>query len=55
MWDWERYNPPGLLVGPLPHRISPNGCWVPDYRHPGVADRVKIEVDFTVDQEPPRH
>lgn len=47
---WEYFNPPGLLIGPLPHRKSfyPN-TWVPDYRHPGVARRIAVEVDFIED------
>ena len=50
MWTWPRYNPPGLLIGPLPHRPAPSGGWVPDYRHPGVAERIAVEVDFIEDQ-----
>ena len=34
-----------LLIGPLPHVRSPRGYWAPDYNHPGVAERVRAEVD----------
>lgn len=40
-------NEAGLLVGPLPHVRTPSGHWAPDYRHPGVAARVRAEVDLT--------
>lgn len=51
-----RYNPPGLLIGPIP-RIKNvkiiNGkesiWWVPDYSHPGVKERIAIEVDMIED------
>lgn len=49
-WAWPRYNPPGLLVGPLPYIKTRFGGWVPDYHHPGVTERIKIEVDFIEDQ-----
>lgn len=42
--DWDK----GLLIGPLPHH-KPRNYWVPDYRHPGVAARVKVEVDMVMD------
>lgn len=45
VWEWPRFNPPGLLIGPLPH-INRGWCFVPDYRYPGVAERIRIEVDF---------
>lgn len=51
MWDLPRYNPPGLLVGPLPYVKRPSGCLVPDYRRPGVAERIIIEVQHDLDQE----
>lgn len=41
--DWDK----GLLIGPLPHH-KPRNCWVPDYRHPGVTARVKVEVDMVL-------
>jgi hypothetical protein len=50
-WTWPLYNPPGLLVGPVPYVRSPSGGWVPDYRHPGVRLRIAVEVSFIVDQE----
>lgn len=50
IWDWPRYNPPGLLIGPLPHKRSRYG-FAPNYSYPGVAERVSVEVDFVVDQE----
>jgi hypothetical protein len=45
---WATY-PSDLLVGPLPHKLSPNGYWMPDYSHPGVARRIGVEVDFIED------
>jgi hypothetical protein len=51
VWTWPRYNPPGLLIGPLPYRRTPSGGWAPDYRHPGVAERIRVEVSFIVDQD----
>lgn len=54
-WTWPCYNPPGLLIGPLPYIKNPSGRYAPDYRHPGVAARVRVEVDFVVDQEPYRN
>ncbi len=45
MWTWPKFNPPGLLVGPLPH-VNRGWCFAPDYSHPGVAQRVRVEVDF---------
>ena len=45
MWTWPKFNPPGLLVGPLPH-VKHRNYFVPDYRYPGVAERVRVEVDF---------
>jgi len=45
-WLWPRYNPQGLLVGPLPFKGN-----APDYSHPGVAERVRIEIDFYMEQE----
>jgi hypothetical protein len=50
-WTWPRYNPPGLLIGPLPHRRTPGGNWVPNYMHPGVALRIQVEVDFIEDHK----
>ena len=50
-WLWPRYNPPGLLVGPLPHKRNPFGRWSQDYSHPGVAQRIQVEVDFVCDQD----
>lgn len=49
-WLWPCYNPPFLLIGPLPHRRSPSGGWVLDYDHLGVAERMRVEVDFIEDQ-----
>jgi hypothetical protein len=49
VWEWPRYNPPGLLIGPLPHVKNSRGNWVPDYSHPGVKERVRVEVDFVED------
>lgn len=43
---WSLFDRPGLLIGPLPYRRSKAGSWVPDYRHPGVAERIAAEVDF---------
>lgn len=51
-WLWLRYNPPGLLIGPVPHVRTPGGNWAPDYSHPGVAERIRVEVDFIEDQVP---
>ena len=34
-----------LLIGPLPYIRSPRGVWAPDYNHPGVAERIRAEVD----------
>lgn len=48
-WDWPRYNPPGLLIGPLPMIKRPSGWYAPDYSHPGVAERIKVEVDYVED------
>lgn len=48
-WDWPKYQ--ASLVGPLPHILRPSGCYVPDYSHPGVADRVRVEVDYIEDME----
>lgn len=46
-WEWPRYNPPGLLIGPLPHvHGMTSNTWVPDYSHPGVSERVRIEVGW---------
>lgn len=50
VWTWPRYNPPGLLIGPLPYRRTPGGNYAPDYRHPGVAERIAVEVSFIEDQ-----
>lgn len=50
LWTWPRYNPPGLLVGPLPYVRTPGGNWAPDYSHPGVKERIRVEVDFVEDQ-----
>lgn len=50
-WLWPRYNPPGLLIGPLPHLRTASGGWVADYSHPGVAERVRIAVDFIIEQD----
>lgn len=50
-WDWPKYNPPGLLIGPVPSKRSPCGYWVPDYSHPGVGLRVRVEVDYVVDMD----
>lgn len=49
-WQWPRYNPPGLLIGPLPYKRSPRGDWVPDYSAPGVKQRKAVEIDFHEDQ-----
>ena len=49
LWSTPRFDPPGLLVGPLPYKRSPSGCWVPNYNHPGVAQRIRVEVDFVED------
>jgi hypothetical protein len=54
MWQWPGFNPPGLLVGPLPYKKSYYGkdgawVWVPDYSHPGVAERIALQVDFYED------
>lgn len=49
IWASPYFNPPGLLVGPLPKKRSPGGCWAPDYSHPGVAERVALEVEFIED------
>lgn len=51
LWTLPRYNPPGLLVGPLPYVKRPSGWYAPDYRHPGVRERIAVEVNFTMDQE----
>lgn len=48
-WLWPRYNPPGLLIGPLPARRTRSGGWAPDYSHPGVAERIRVEADFIID------
>ena len=48
-WLWPRYNPPGLLIGPLPHKRNPQGRWIQDYSYPGVALRIIVEVDFVED------
>lgn len=47
-WHWPRYQAP--LVGPLPHVRTPGGNWAPDYRHPGVKERVRAEVDYVEDE-----
>ena len=47
---WELYDLPGLLIGPLPHH-KPRNYWVPDYRYPGVRERVAAEVDYVVDMD----
>lgn len=47
--EWERYDRPGLLIGPLPMKPAPGGGWVPDYSHPGVKERVAALVDFVED------
>lgn len=49
IWNWPCFNPPGLLVGPLPYKRNCFGRWVVDYSHPGVAQRVAIQVDFVED------
>lgn len=43
MLDWPRYNPPGLLIGPVLYIYDADGYGVPDYSKPGVADRIAIE------------
>lgn len=48
VWRWPRFSPPGLLVGPLPHKRTPSGDWVPDYSYPGVANRIALEVEFVI-------
>lgn len=45
-WQWPRYNPPGLLIGPVLYKDN-----VPDYSRPGVAERIRVEIDFDLDQE----
>lgn len=50
-WLWPCYNPPGLLIGPVPYIKNPSGWYRPDYRHPGVAQRIAVEVSFIIDQE----
>lgn len=47
-WNWPRYNLPGLLIGPLPY-IKPRNYWVPDFSHPGVRERIEIEVTYVED------
>lgn len=49
-WDQPWYNPPGLLAGPIPMLKQPNGWYAPDYSKPGVAERVKIEVNMIEDE-----
>lgn len=49
IWAWPAFNPPGLLIGPLPHVRTPSGNWAPDYSHPGVAQRIRVEVSFIED------
>lgn len=47
------YNPPGILIGPIPYIKQVFGTSViysPDYSHPGVAERIKIEVDMIEDE-----
>ncbi len=40
-----------LLIGPLPYRpgLSP-GIMVPDYRHPGVKERIAAEGQMVEDE-----
>jgi hypothetical protein len=49
IWQWPCFNPPGLLIGPLPHVKNCFGRWIQDYSHPGVAERIRVEVDFIED------
>jgi hypothetical protein len=46
--DQPQYNSPNLLIGPLPYKFY-NGCYAPDYSYPGVAERIKVEVDMIED------
>ena len=46
-WNWIKYE--ATLIGPLPFKKSTSGCWVPDYSHPGVAARIRAEVDMVED------
>lgn len=50
-WQWDCYNFKNLLIGPLKYIKSPSRYLVPDYSCLGVSDRIKIEVDFYIDQE----
>lgn len=34
-----------LLIGPLPYKRNCFGRWIQDYSHPGVAERIRAEVD----------
>jgi len=46
-WNWIKYE--ATLIGPLPFKRGPSGCWVPDYSHPGVPERIACEVDMVED------
>ncbi len=45
MWTWPRFAK-HTLIGPVPMVKNESGWYHPDYRHPGVAERVAVEVDF---------
>jgi hypothetical protein len=44
-WYWSTVRRP-TLVGPIPMTKTGSGCFVPDYRHPGVRERIAAEVDY---------
>jgi hypothetical protein len=46
---WDAYCYGQLLIGPLPHKRNCFGRWVQDYSYPGVAARIRAEVDFIED------
>lgn len=49
-WSLPRYNPPGLLIGPILYIKNSWGHWVPDWSRPGVKERIRVEVDFHEDE-----